>query len=277
MVDSGKITIIVTNQLLVLILFTLRLRNQSDNSQIGGDFVFTDIPSMGNQSQSVDDISGNLTNDWTYDIVDFSSSGSSGNNVPINLSDQILISLNSDYIVAFSGNAVLVDQVFFRESDILNLDLDLGQEVTYIEFLTGEVNYIFESQLNENARVNMELFIGEHGGNLLIYSIDVPANATINSGESLAGAGVDLSFDLSQPYNKVFFDFTVEIISSGVLVDFNLAHIFVREYWMGNMSVGYVEGYFGEEVFTIDNDSIDLDLGEITDKIQVHLPSLTLK
>ncbi len=78
MVDSGKISIGVTNQLPVEVSFTLILRNASDNSQVGTAFIYNAIPSMGSQTQIVD-VSGNLTNDLNFDIVDFTSPGSSVN------------------------------------------------------------------------------------------------------------------------------------------------------------------------------------------------------
>jgi len=264
-VDSGKISIEITNQLPVEISFTLRLRNSSDNSQVGGDFVYSAIPSLGSQIKTVD-ISGNLTNDLIFDIVTFSTPGSSGN-VFIDLTDLILISLNSQNIVVSSGTAILPDQAFFVETDTINLDIDPGTEATYVEMASGDMNYSVTSGFNEAIRMNLILPTGELNNDTLKYAIPVVASGSASGILSMTGASVDFTIDPLQPYNKLPLKFMVEIVSSGNQVSFNFADAFFMDYSMSNIDFDYVEGFFGEQNFTIDLDSLEIDMGDIFDKI----------
>lgn len=264
MVDSGKISIDITNQLPVEVSFILQLRN-SDNSQLGSDFVFTAIPSLGNQTQT-SEVSGNLTNALNFDIVDFTSPGSSGN-VDVDLTDLILISLNSQNIVVSSGTAILPDQVFFIETDTIDLDIDPGTEATYVEMASGDIDYNLTSGFNDAVRVNLILPTGELNNDTLKYVIPVSAGGSASGTLSMAGASVDFTIDPLQPYNKLPFKFIVEIVSSGSLISFNSTDALIMGYTMSNINFDYVEGYFGEQNFTIDQDSLEIDMGDIFDKI----------
>ena len=263
-VDSGKISIEITNQLPVEVSFILRLRN-SDNSQVGSDFVYSGISSMGNQTKTVD-VSGNLTNNLNFDIIDFTSPGSSGN-VDVDLTDLILISLNSQNMVVSSGTAILPDQVFFIETDTIDTDVDPGTEVTYVEMATGDIDYNMTSNFNEYVRMNLILPTGELNNDTLKYVIPVSAGGSSSGTFSMAGASLDFTIDPGQPYNKLPFKFMIEIVSSGNLVSFNFTDAFLMNYTMSNISFDYAEGYFGEQIFTIDQDSLEIDMGDIFDNI----------
>ena len=265
MVDSGKISIGVTNQLPVEVSFTLILRNTSDNSQVGTAFVYTAVPSMGSQTQTVD-VSGNLTNDLNFDIVDFTSPGSSGN-VDVDLTDLILISLNSQNMVVSSGTAILPDQVFFIETDTIDTDVDPGTEITYVEMASGDIDYNITSGFNENIQVNLILPTGELNEDTLKYAIPVLSGGSASGTLSMAGVSIDFSIDPGQPYNKLPFKFMAEIVSTGSMVSFNFADAFTMDYTMSNLDFDYLEGYFGEQNYTIDQDSLEIDLGDILDKI----------
>lgn len=265
MVDSGKISIGVTNQLPVEVSFTLILRNTSDNSQVGTAFVYTAVPSMGSQTQIVD-VSGNLTNDLNFDIVDFTSPGSSGN-VDVDLTDLILISLSSQNMVVSSGTAILPDQVFFIETDTIDTDVDPGTEITYVEMASGDIDYNITSGFNENIQVNLILPTGELNEDTLKYAIPVLSGGSASGTLSMAGASIDFSIDPGQPYNKLPFKFMAEIASTGSMVSFNFADAFTMDYTMSNLDFDYLEGYFGEQNYSIDLDSLEIDLGDIFDKI----------
>ncbi len=264
-VESGKISIDITNQLPVEVSFILMLRNTSDNSQLGSDFVYTAIPSLGSQTQTVD-LSGNLTNDLYFDIIDFTSPGSSGN-VNVELTDLILISLSSQDMVVSSGTAILPDQAFFIETDTIDTDVDPGTEVTYVEMSSGDIVYNMTSSFNEEVKVNLILPTGELNNDTLKYVIPVSAGGSASGTLLMAGASVDFTIDPAQPYNKLPFKFIIEIVSSGNLVSFNFTDAFIMGYTMSNINFDYVEGYFGEQNFTIDLDSLEIDMGDIFDKI----------
>ena len=50
-------------------------------------------------------------------------------------------------------------------------------------------------------------------------------------------------------------------------MDFNLADQFTIDYQVKNINFGYVEGYFGQQNFNIDPDTLDLDLDDFFSKI----------
>jgi len=51
------------------------------------------------------------------------------------------------------------------------------------------------------------------------------------------------------------------------MVNFDLTDSVVLTYKISDIDFSYVEGYFGQHSFNVDEDSIDLGLGEIEDNI----------
>ena len=170
-VSSGVIEITITNNFPVPISFDLGLKNQSDNSPVGGDFVFKDIPAGGSQTEQIDISGTTISNNLAFDLKSFSSPGSAGNNVFIDLTDNLGIILSSRNVRVISGTAVLPDQIIYADSDIVDVNPDPGIEITYIEMASGDIDYTITSGFGEGVTLRIILPTAKIGADTVQYFI----------------------------------------------------------------------------------------------------------
>jgi len=264
---TGIISITITNNLPVPVSFSMGLKNQSDNSPVGGDFVFTDIPAGGSQTRTVD-ISGTvISNNLSYDLKNFSSPGSGGNDVFIDLTDNLNIAFSSQNVRVSGGTAVLPDQLIYADTDFVDVTPDPGIEITYVEMESGDIDYTISSGFGEGVELRVVLPTAKTGSDTVKYFIPLSGNGTDNNLLSLANVHLDLTSDPLQPYNKFPVQMAIFINSSGNQVTFDLSNQFSIDYQIKNIRFGYVEGYFGQQTFNIDPDTLDLNLDDFLKRI----------
>ncbi|NOY38410.1 MAG: hypothetical protein GXO83_12665 [Chlorobi bacterium] len=260
--SSGIISLTVGNNLPVdLSSLTLRLKRTSDGTTVGNDFVYGGIAAGTSKTQTMDLAGLTVPNDLTLEIVTIGSPGSTPNTVLINLADGLSISLASSDIMVASGNAVIPDQVFFADTDIFNLNVDTVQ-LTFLAIHSGEIEYTITSPFSENLVLHLTLPTGRKNNDTLRYDIQVTKKKSLQQILSLDSAAIDLSTITSQPYNMLPFEYKVELLSSGNLVNFDLTDSITFSYQLKNMSFQYVKGYFGQHEFLVPRDSVNVGLDE---------------
>jgi len=270
-INEGNVSITLTNNWPVEISLTIGLKNHSDNSPVGADFIFTNIPPGGSQVQTVDMAGIYVTNTLDFDIRDFSSPGSSASTVPIDLSDHIEFSLTSNGIKASSGLAVIPDQLFYSDTDMVDVDPDPGIEITLVEIETADLNYTLNSGFGEGVIFDFILPSAMDGNDTAAYQIPLTGNGNASSNVSLAGIEADLSTDPAQPYNLLPFIVNISVSSSGNQILFDLTDSFTADYQIQNVVFRYLEGYFGQQTLTVDQDSIRIELDEFYERISGDL------
>ena len=266
LVFTGTISITITNHFPVEVSFSIGLKNSADNSPVGTDFIFSNVSPGGSQTRTVD-ISGNsLTNSFIFDIKGLSSPGSAPNDVPVNLSDNIDILLTSNNVRVSSGTAILPNQVFYSDTDFVDIDPDPGVEVTNVEIETGDIEYTISSGFSEIVIFHFVLSSALRGDDTLKYNVPLSGNETKVDVLSLANTKVDLTTDAGQPYNIFPFEIIAGIVSSGNQITFDMTDNFTVDYQIKNNSYHYIEGYFGQKNFTIDPEIIELDIDDFFKK-----------
>ncbi len=261
-VSIGTISITITNHFPVEVSFSIGLKNSADNSPVGTDFAFSNVSPGESQTRTVD-ISGNsLTNSFIFDIKRFSSPGSAPNDVPVNLSDNIDIFLTSNNVRVSSGTAILPNQVFYSDTDLVDINPDPGVEVTNVEIETGDIEYTISSGFGEIIIFHFVLSSALRGDDTLKYNVPLSGNETRVGVLSLANTKVDLTTDAGQPYNMFPFEIIAGIVSSGNQITFDMTNNFTVDYQIKNNSYHYIEGYFGQKSFTIDPEIIELDIDD---------------
>lgn len=266
-VSTGSISITFTNNFPVQVSFNLGLKNQSDNSPVGGDFVFSNVPAGGNQTQTVDISGVSVSNQLAFDLKNFSSPGSGGNNVSINLNDSLKLFIASQNVRVLSGTTVLPDQFIYADTDQVDVDPDPGIEITYVEIATGQVDYTVSSGFGEGVVLRVVLPTASLNGDTLRYNIPLAGNGTSTSSLSLNNVHLDLTSDPAQPFNRFPFKTTILVTSSGNQVTFDLTDQFIVDYQVKNIHFGYVEGFFGQQTYTIDKDTLDLNMDDFFNRI----------
>lgn len=264
---SGTIMMTITNNLPVPINLFIIIKNASDGSLVGDPFTFTDVL-PGATDTSTTDLTGVVaTSTLIAQLVSISSPGSSPNAVPISLNDEIEITVESINVTVVSGQAILPDQLFVTSRDTIQVSLDNNEEITLIEMNTGHIDYTLNSGLAENAQITITLPTSKINNDTTRFTISLGTAGPQSGQLSLDNSITDLSTDPGQPFNTIPFEYKLELISSGGLIFFDLTDSITLSYGISDIEFSYVEGYFGQQNFNVDEDSIDFDFGEIEDNI----------
>ncbi len=272
-VQSGTINISVTNNLPVPVSFDIGLKNNSDSSPVGGDFIFTNIAPGTTQTQTVDVSGVIITNTLDFDLKNLTSPGSTPGTVPVDLNDDLVIALSSTDILVSGGTAILPNQIFYSNTNFIDINPDPGIEITTVEIRSGEIDYTISSGFSEGVVFNFILPSARKNGDTLKYNIPLSGNGTETAILSLADVSVDLTTDALQPYNRFPFIISAGINSSGTMVSFSMSNSFSVDYQYQNIAFSYLEGYFGQQTHTFNQDTIDL--GGLKDFFERITGSLT--
>ena len=265
---SGTVTVTITNNLPVEISLVVALKNASDNSQIGSNLSFDNIPAGGTANSQIDLTGETVTSSLIAELVSISSPGSAPNTVPVNMSDEITISVATSNLTVVRGQAFLPEQLFLSIADTIQFNLDNEVEITFIELITANIDYTMTSHLAENIEVVITLPTSLSGTDTTRFVIPLGASGTRSGLLSLDNTINDFSTDPVQPYNSIPFEYGLSVKpSGGGMVNFDLTDSVVLAYTISDIDFSYVEGYFGQHSFDVDEDSIDLGLGELEDNI----------
>jgi len=265
---SGTVTVTVTNNLPVEVSLEIALKNASDDSQIGSNLSFIDIPAGGTANSQIDLAGEIVTSSLIAELVSISSPGSIPNTVPVDLTDDISVSVVTSDLTIVRGQAFLPEQLFLSITDTIQFNLGSDVEITYIELITANIDYTLESHLAENIEVVITLPTSLSGTDTTRFVIPLGASGQQSGQLSLDNTVNDFSTDPAQPYNSIPFEYGLSVKpSGGGMVNFDLTDSVVLTYTISDIDFSYVEGYFGQHSFDVDEDAIDLGLGEIEDKI----------
>ena len=265
---SGTVTVTITNNLPVEISLVVALKNASDNSQIGSDLSFNDIPAGGTAQDQINLAGETVTSSLIAELVSISFSASLVP-VPVSLAnDNITVSVATSNLTVVRGQAYLPEQLFLSIADTIQFNLDNEVEITFIELNTANIDYTLESQLAENIEVVITLPASLSGTDTTRFVIPLGASGVQSGQLSLDNTKNDFSTNSEQPYNSILFNYGLSVKpSGGGMVNFDLTDSVVLTYQISDIDFDYVEGYFGQHSFDVDADSIDLGLGEIEDNI----------
>jgi hypothetical protein len=265
---SGTITMTITNNLPVEITLKVVILNASDNSQIGDTLIFNEVPAGGTAQDQIDLAGEIVSSSLKAELATISSPGSS-DPVPINLTtDEISVSVSTSDLTIVRGQAYLPEQLFLSDTDTIQFNLDNDVEITFLELNTAHIDYTLESHLAENIEVVITLPTSLSGTDTTRFTIPLGASGTQIDQLSLDNTVNDFSTDPAQPYNSILFEYGLSIKpSGGGMVIFDLTDSVNLAYQISDIDFSYVEGYFGQHSFDVDEDTIDLELEEIEDHI----------
>lgn len=176
--------------------------------------------------------------------------------------------LDETYPVFGAGTNIIDDTITFDPGDDI--------ELVKIGIKTGSVNYKVISKSLASATFTITLPSVKISNVPITHNINVPAGATITGSVSLNNAEVDLSTDPKQVFNRLPVTYSISatpgpfILSDSMLVEMDIP----------SPDFDYVKGYFGQQIETIEEDTLDLEINEILDHLSgtflISSPSITL-
>jgi hypothetical protein len=257
--DTGSVEVTVQNHLSVEVTsLTLRLRNRSDNTVVGEELTFTNIASGGSSTLSMDLTGVRITNELAVEVVSVSPV------VPLQ-NDAFTITVHTHDVEAGAGNAILPEQFLYVDTGIYKLEEDTLQ-ITYLAFSRG----VFEMSVRTNFPEDVELEVvfpaARKDGDTLRYRYAV-TGGVMDDSLLLDHTLFDLSTDPTQPYNALPYRYVVTMKNAGKYVDFSRDDQFFFRYRLRELTMEYVEGYFGEDEYSFDRDTIETGLDDLFSRI----------
>lgn len=255
----------------------LVLKNLSDNSVIG-TLNYTEIL-PGDSLTDVIDLAGKtVESSMVGEFVTVSSAGTGGNPVCVSLHDEIVATVNGTNFVVVSGSAEFPNQEVINDTIDFAMDLASGEQLETLELKSGNLAIEVDYEIEEAAKLYIELPYAKLGGNSFIDSIEIGGGPTlVNETFDLSGYSFDLSKE-GQTVNAIEAIIRGSLVSSGTPVNFDTANSVTADITMSNIQPAFIDGYFGSQSLTLDPETFDFDLGEaqIFEKISFAEPTITL-
>lgn len=281
--ESGYLDITVRNNLTTpLNGLTLTLLNSTDRSLIST----INIPAVNpgqTQVSSVDLTDKRVTKAIIAAIV---LAGSPGTSTPViislNNSNISMTAAGRDLKVKSGKILIPAQQITSLDNlDTVSFDPGFGIELDEIRIASGNLSLTLKSVASLSASVSITLPTVIRDGSALTHTITTGTGILLSENIDFSGRVIDLGSDLAQPFNRIPLQYSVNVGSGGIMVNYNSTDKIELDLALVNPDFDYVKGYFGQESESIDPDTLDLDIDDILNRISgtflISSPSIKLK
>lgn len=282
-INSGLLTLSLQNNLAISIETLIIGLMNDDTGQVVAEFSFSDI-GVGSFASSQISIEGiTLFNELSIVIIDFSSVGSGSDPfdesswLSFNLSDELHFSILAQDMTIQSGNMVYPDVDL--ETDSTSIDLNMESDVTLsqVDFSGGVIQLEYHSSIHHPIDLYLQI------PSLVVDGIPFEEQLVLEyTGSGLASFSWDLSgasLELNGIDNAIEFYYTGSILSNNQLVDFSSDDSLQMELSIEGMEFSYVQGYFGQELSSFDDELLSVDnafVERFSEGVTLVDPSLTI-
>lgn len=237
----------------------LELRNSGSTTPLG--FArFGNVAAFTQQTKRIDLAGQTMSNNLVFGITKIASAGTAPNNVTIQGTQSLTISIDGDSLTVVGGTVVLPSQDFSADTTKVDFATSGNEELYQIDLNSGSIDFGFTSSIAEPIRVQISLPAISVGGTPINRIINIAPNSTTNESISLVGGVIDLTTDPQQPYNIVPVIVQASLVSSGTLKPIDSSNSLTVSYGFGNIGFDLVRGYFGQKNIQIAESSLDLNL-----------------
>ena len=178
--------------------------------------------------------------------------------------DNFYVEVTTKNIKASSGLAKIPAQTepIYDNDTTIGFDVPSGAELQHITL--SKVNLIYEIASTIQTTVDLKLMLPDatiDGNPVTPRNITITPSGIINDTWNLDGIEFNLTTDPQNPYNAVHIAYEVTSQSTGEnLVEFDQDDYVEMTYSLDNIDFSFVDGYFGNQSFDVDLDSLDLDI-----------------
>ncbi|MBI9037372.1 MAG: hypothetical protein JEY97_04495 [Bacteroidales bacterium] len=245
-----------------------------------GTILIPQIDSMATVKDSISLAGVEMSNSLRARISDFTSPGSglmaNPNPPPDSIPDPskfVLVEVNIDnfYVEATTSNIKATSgfaKIPYQSKPIYNNDTTIGFDVpsgSELQHITlSKVNLIYEINSTIKTTIDLKLMLPDatiDGNPVTPRNITIPPLGTVNDTWNLDGVEFDLTTDPLKPYNAVHIAYEVTSQPTGEnLVEFDQNEYVEMIYSLDNIDFSFVDGYFGNQLFEVDLDSLDLNI-----------------
>lgn len=182
-----------------------------------------------------------------------------------------------------SGRIIVPPQTIPSLDDHDTIDFDPGEDVQikFIKITSGNIHYSINNGSPLKSTMTLTLPTTVRNTVPITESLVVNPSSPLNGNISVNNSTIDLGTVSTQQYNKLPIDYQIEISSQNNLINFNSTDKITLDLNLQDPEFDYVRGYFGKQTETIDEDTLDLEIKDIVNKIEGDFrlanPSITLK
>jgi len=281
--QNGTLSLTMVNNYPVEVSATFNLVDLN-NPGTTLQFVFSNVPSGGQSTQSVSLANVSMSDNIRIDLSSFSTPGSS-TAVPIRLADALTLKFQITNATISQGSLMVPDQDISSASGeyAFNINGLNNQPVKVFntEVKSGVLAVTVNSTIAASGRVRIELPTATKGGQPAVFDILTNGTQTTYYQEfDLTGYTIDLTQGTAQAYNVLPYTSSVHLYQSTGYVTVNSTDQVSFSADMNNVQVGYIEGDLGQESVTIDPGSFKFNIGglsQLNGDIQLPNPVLSLK
>lgn len=259
---GGEVGLKLNNNLPVVVSFGLRLVNATDWTEVGV-FQFDNLAVQETRTVYADLADVTIHSNLMVELLNFSTPGSGGNPVFINLNDEIEIDVTSRDLLAIKGKAKVARTVLDIGNNIIDLDFEDDQQIDELNIKLARIDY---NILNSSGGLSMSVELPNliSGGNPAGFDILPDGAGGIMSGSAEI---IDADFDFSTYPDQIVVDYILYIGSDEGMVEFDLTGgALGLDLEFSNFEIGYASGYFGQSDFELDDEDFDFD-AELFDKL----------
>ncbi|RMD69140.1 MAG: hypothetical protein D6818_10665, partial [Bacteroidetes bacterium] len=230
------------------------------DQESGQTIAFPPLAALAGQSSSTTFELTNLVlhNNLAFRIAQIESPGTGLTPVPIDLTDQLQVTLSMQEILVTGGVAVIPPVTTSGET---TFDLQTGSDARIEEVTLGnnQALYTITSTLPFPIELQFALPSATIGGTPVQQTLQIPAQGQVSQSLDLSGAVLNLAQDPAQPYNRIPVTFQLMTMPPAGMSAFNANDGITIELEIPQVEITSARGYFGQVEEQIDPDEISFD------------------
>ncbi len=280
--SAGTLSMSITNNWPVkLDNLVIEIRNVSGNGLVA-TFNFPMIAAGATASDNASLIGTTMNSDVQVNIASFSSPGTFPTFVPINLNNDLSLTISTANLSIASASAVFPSKEVLNQTIESNLSMPNGGQLHTLNLKAGAISYNINYGVRENAQLVITLpYVTKNG---VPFSQTIPLNSDhVNTTKATGSFNLaGYSFDLTGGGAKVNYlpaTIVANVISSGNPVPINATDSIKAVITIDQLAFSYIEGYLGTQALNIPKDSLDFSFfkNPLGASISLADPKLTLK
>ena len=233
------------------------------NSESFAPFTFTNIPANETATKTISLVNKNISGLIDLHIGIFRTL-STGLPTLINLDDKFKLSMKFKNIGILEGNIQVEGQTITGFSGSFDFNFEDGVKVFETILKQGFLDIHSVNVSNVTGTINLTFPNIKKSGNAV--EVSVPFNGDAYT-VGLSDAVIDLASDITSPYNKVPYEYSITVNSTPGYVDYFSTDYVKLDVNLTNLDYKSVKGDFGDKNVTIDEGSFNMDMAFL-DKIE---------
>lgn len=259
-----------------------QIRNQVNGNIIATE-TFSNLLSGTQQTKTINLAGKYVEGTLVAKIIDLDSPGSNGNNVLIDTSDAILVTMKAYGMIVDNAQATFPSQNIIDEDQETQYKVSGGAKLKTLKVKSGTLQLKINSTVKEKTYFTYTLpsATGPNNEQILLkatvpaYTGGSPSFAlrTIN----LAGYTINLQGLNQDKYNTFVNHLTVKIDSTGEAISISSSDSIYIDYGLIDIVPEYISGYLGQQIVELGPDENSIDLFRKIKQGSISLEDLDVK